>query len=250
MANLAASRPAPIPLGHTSPRSSWGHSQRAPSAPPGTPVSFFQTSTQAQPAAPRFGGTAVHANTPPLSETRDGSPGSSLLFLGASSFPGRQGYIAQEHPIFYEAGAPLELMLATSPSPVGPYTPAQPMVVILPGMSPLFTSTMPLRGACTGHASSQAGQRFERGTQNHRSSDFTVLYDVQADCGFFSTQVYDAIRNGSLAASEGLPSASRMRDSFSVFAFLRFRPGSDISPFLPLEGWATLDDAQRFVASI
>ena len=54
---------------------------------------------------------------------------------------------------------------------------------------------------------------------------------------------------GSRYASEGVPSAVRLLDSFSVFAFLRFRPVAT-SPTLPLGGWSNLVDAQRFVASI
>ena len=77
-----------------------------------------------------------------------------------------------------------------------------------------------------------------------------VLYDVQSDCGFFSPQVFDKILNGSLDASEEIPSASRMQELFSVFAFLCFCPGANIFPFPLSEGLSDLDNIQRFIAAI
>lgn len=70
------------------------------------------------------------------------------------------------------------------------------------------------------------------------------------DCGFFSAHVYAAIRNGPLAASEGVFSASCLQDYFLVLSFLGSRLGTDIPPFLPADGWDVLVDAHCFVASI
>ena len=54
------------------------------------------------------------------------------------------------------------------------------------------------------------------------------------ECTFFALTecVYETIRMGPLYDSEGISSSVRLLDSFSVFVFLRFRPGAS-SPTLP-----------------
>jgi hypothetical protein len=131
----------------------------------------------------------------------------------------------------------------------GPYSPADPTTVVLPDL-PAFTDPFPQRHGNTTHAVSAAAQRFELGSRDNRLVDFAVLGDVDTDCGFFSAEVYDAIGQGSILAAHGVPSASRICASFSVYSFLRFRPDTDNPPSIPSAGWDDLLDAKRFIAAI
>lgn len=70
----------------------------------------------------------------------------SLLLLESSSFPGHQGYIVNKQPICLEQGE-LQFMISSSTSPVGPYVLSLPMVIILPGIFPVFATLIPFYGA-------------------------------------------------------------------------------------------------------
>ena len=172
-----------------------------------------------------------------------------LRFLGASPFPGRVGHLAHPHAAFVAAGPVISVQIAPTLVDTGPYTAAPPQTVILPDMEDSFMELFPCRGQSAPAA--QANQRFDRFVRGCHAGPLRILQQVPVDCSFFALQrgVYDAIRMGALYASEGIPSAVRLEDSFSVFAFLRFRPGAS-SPTLPPGGWSEVVDAQQFVAAI
>ena len=212
-----------------------------------TPTAYFAVAAPVPREDPLFGGTPVQPNlalAPDRPPTFQGQ--SDLTFLSASPFPGRTGHMQQPLVAFVAAGSPLIFQFSASGDPIGPYAPAGSAAVILPAFAPEFVRSMSSGGA----GATAASQRFDRFLRDTTLTPLAILRTVTADCNFFQLDVYEAIRAGIVLSSAGIPRTVRLRDSFSIYTFLRFSPRGSREPRLPPGGWSDLADAQRFVASI
>ena len=121
---------------------------------------------------------------------------------------------------FVAAGSPLIFQFSASGDPIGPYAPAGSAAVILPAFAPEFVRSMSSGGA----GATAASQRFDRFLRDTTLTPLAILRTVTADCNFFQLDVYEAIRAGIVLSSAGIPRTVRLRDSFSIYTFLRFSP--------------------------
>ena len=173
-----------------------------------------------------------------------------LRFLGASTFSGRQGYLAPQHQAFHVDGPILDLRLSTSGTQMGPFEAAPVGAVILPALSSTWSGSWTRSHNPTSMAISAHMARFDTYVRSAAVSDLPVLQSVTPECGFFTADIYDPIYHGSVLATDSIPAASRISQSFSVFSFLRMQPGADHDSTLPADGWADPAAAQRFVSAL
>ena len=95
------------------------------------------------------------------------------------------------------------------------------------------------------------GRRFELFVDNGSPRDVArLLRLVGVDCGFFSDRMVTALRVGTVLSNDIISSVDRLRETISVFAFFRFREGSNNALRLPSGGWSEAVEASCFVAAI
>ena len=111
------------------------------------------------------------------------------------------------------------LQQSPSGSDSGPFTPAPTGAVILPELSATWLAAWPRSSTPGPLATSAPMARFDTYT-------------------------------GTVVAADTLPTTQRIRQSFSVFSFLRMQPGADNPSTLPPGGWDSPIEAQRFVSAI
>ena len=69
-----------------------------------------------------------------------------------------------------------------------------------------------------------ASQRFDCFLRDTTLTPLAILRTVTADYKFLQSDGYESIRSGIVLSSAGLPRMMRLRDSFSIYTFLRFIP--------------------------
>ena len=178
------------------------------------------------------------------------APLQRLRFLGAATFSGRVGYRTHQHAAFTVDGPPLILQQSPSGSDSGPFTPAPTGAVILPELSATWLAAWPRSSTPGPLATSAPMARFDTYVRGAAVSDLPALQTVPPECGFFTSEVFDPIYTGTVVAADTLPTTQRIRQSFSVFSFLRMQPGADNPSTLPPGGWDSPIEAQRFVSAI
>ena len=170
-----------------------------------------------------------------------------LRFLGASTHCGRTGFQSPQHPCFEMPGPPLDLRLSQSGSNMGPFDTAHPAIVIVPDLVENWTVSF---GSGARNAKEAIHSHVSRYDRYHRHDANPSLREVQPDCGFFCAEIFDPICQGAILASMDIPSPTRIRQSLSVFSFLRMRPGSNNTSHLPAGGWETPQAAVTFLSAL